>query len=401
MVYQKWIRIGILNLAFVALFGTVMRLKMLVDIPFLEQAFLIHAHSHFAFSGWVSHVLYVGLVVLLLPFIASSKKKKYDVLIWLNLISAFGMLIAFTIQGYKAVSITFSSLSLIVAFVFAIFYVKDSKFIPAENRFKPWAIWGLLLNVISAIGPGILAYLMASKNLNKDAQDSAIYFYLHLQYNGWFFFACVALILAMLPKDFPDLNGFLTVFVITLFPAYILSILKLNLPFKLYILGAIAAIIQLAAWIFMLLKTYPILKSYSYKNKETAWVNLFFYTAAIAFTLKFLLQLVSVVPSLSGIVFGFRPIIIAYLHLILLGTFSLFIIAYSFHKGYLKSTHLAKTASLVFFVGVLLNELVLAIQGSAWFSHSMFSYANELLLVAALTLLASATTLFASQYVKR
>ena len=44
--------------------------------------------------------------------------------------------------------------------------------------------------------------------------------------------------------------------------------------------------------------------------------------------MKLSLQMVSVVPSLSTLTVGFRPIVIGYLHLVLLGVITIFLIGY-------------------------------------------------------------------------
>ena len=36
-----------------------MRYKIAYYLPFIEQANFLHAHSHFAFSGWITQVLMV------------------------------------------------------------------------------------------------------------------------------------------------------------------------------------------------------------------------------------------------------------------------------------------------------------------------------------------------------
>ena len=50
----KWIRICLLNLFLVALLGVVLRYKIAFSLPFIDQRNLLHAHSHFAFAGWIS-----------------------------------------------------------------------------------------------------------------------------------------------------------------------------------------------------------------------------------------------------------------------------------------------------------------------------------------------------------
>ena len=51
--FSKWLRISLFNLMLVAFLGMILRYKILFSLPFLDQKHLLHAHSHFAFSGWV------------------------------------------------------------------------------------------------------------------------------------------------------------------------------------------------------------------------------------------------------------------------------------------------------------------------------------------------------------
>lgn len=61
---KGWIRIGVLNLLLVAVLGILMRLKFILPIPFLDLKHVQHAHSHFAFAGWVTHMLMLFLVLV-------------------------------------------------------------------------------------------------------------------------------------------------------------------------------------------------------------------------------------------------------------------------------------------------------------------------------------------------
>ena len=393
---QRWFRLGILNLVLVAIFGALMRYKTAYSFPYFNQSFLLHAHSHFAFAGWISHILYTGLIILISNYLDKSLLRKYKALIILNLIAAYGMLIAFSVQGYKAVSITFSTLSIFVSFFFVVFFIKDSKYIPKGTTFKPWTIVGLLVNVISAVGPFSLAYLMASKNMNRDLTNSSIYFYLHFQYDGWFFFGSMALLVAMLPKATPNLNKYLTVFALAIVPTYILSILWIDLPQWLLTLAALAAFAQLIAWVLMLSKIRNTLKLHKQTMKSSE-INIFFYVAALALTLKFLLQVLSANPGTGALVFSCRPIIIAYLHLILLGAFSMYLIAYGFYHNYYKTNSLAKIAFIYFFIGFFLNEILLVAQSSTWITLLPIPHINEFLFVAAFMLLLGAGLLLVSQ----
>ena len=64
----------------------------------------------------------------------------------------------------------------------------------------------------------------------------------------------------------------------------------------------------------------------------SAFLKILFKGIAFCVTLKLLLQFGSVIPAVSKLAFGFRPIVIAYLHLVLLAIISLFLLFYIFAK---------------------------------------------------------------------
>ena len=105
-----------------------------------------------------------------------------------------------------------------------------------------------------------------------------------------------------------------------------------------------------------------------------------------ALSAKFLLQLGSTIPALSQLAFGFRPIVIAYLHLVLLAVISLFLLFYIYANHLIHYNKQIKTGIIIFSVGVLLNEVVLAVQGIASFSYTVIPLVNEMLFGAAIVL---------------
>ncbi len=390
-----WFRAGLFSLTIVALYGLVMRYKIAFDFPFFEQRNLLHAHSHFAFGGWVTHILYCGLSALIRPYVSGRAMRQYEVLIGLNLISSFGMLAAFTIQGYKAVSITFSTLGIVLAILFAVRFIRDRKKLPKGYPALPWAVMALVLHVLSSAGPFMLAYMMSTKSINADWYLGSVYYYLHFQYNGWFFFGSMALLAGR--QGFPDLGKYFRIVAVTVFPTLFLSLLWIKIPGWVYWITVVAAVIQLLAWIVLLLENRQGLKQLPQKILHRSWVIWLFYAAIAALSIKFLLQTVSVIPALSQLVFGFRPIVIAYLHLVLLGVYSLFLIGYLKTGGYLTDSKGVKIAAFGFLGGIFLNELLLAVQGGAAFSYLPVPYINELLVFAALLLFLSASGLWLTQ----
>src|SRR5690606_7419937 len=83
----------------------------------------------------------------------------------------------------------------------------------------------------------------------------------------------------------------------------------------------------------------------------------------LAASIKLLLQGLSVIPALSQLAYSFRPIVIGYLHLVLLVMITLFILAYMYLAGYLYMNRTAIISTAIFTAGIILNELLLMTQG--------------------------------------
>lgn len=393
MYYQArfWLRFSVFNLLIVSLVGLLMRYKIAFEFPYLNQKNLQHAHSHFAFSGWISHTLMVLMIYVLSKKINANAlfSKKYVWLLSAHLVCAYGMLLFFTVQGYALFSIVFSSLSVVLSYVFAAWFWRDSKKWLVTQTSGLWFRAALFFNVISSIGTFALAYMMATKNIHQNEYLSSIYYYLHFQYNGWFFFACMGLLLEFLKPTLVHQKMYRQCFwalCASCIPAYGLSILWLDLPIFFYLIVVLAALVQLLAW----LKILQLLV----RNEQNKFSGLpthlrvIFGLVAAALTVKLTLQLVSVIPSVSQLAFGFRPIVIAYLHLVLLVIISLFLLSYVWANNLFNESFGLKKSFIVFATGVVINEFILGVQGIASFSYTLIPWLNELLLLAALVITA-------------
>lgn len=390
----KYFKYSVISLFIVAVLGTLMRYKIAFSFPYFDQKNLLHAHSYFAFSGWISHFLYCGLASIILKYITT---KRYNILITANLVCATGMLVSFAIKGYNITSIIFSTCGILVGLLFAIQLIGDWRKVKEEHPSKNWSIAAVALNIIASAGPLFLAYMIFSHTTTHKTYLGSVYYYLHFQYSGWFFFASMAMIVDRIQNKTSILNKYFLVFAITVIPTFFLSILWANLPMWLYAITVAATFVQLIAWYHLLYKYFKDVNHYL-KENFPSWVRLLCYSAILAISIKFLLQAISVIPSLSQLVFGIRPIVIAYLHLVLLGVYTLFFLAYLVMNNYLKQKPIIKKATMAFLTGVILNELLLGIQGFAAFFYIPIPYVNLLLLLAALVLLISAGTLMASQF---
>ncbi|MBF2708130.1 hypothetical protein [Flavobacterium soyangense] len=398
-----WLKLSLLNLCIVASLGVLMRYKIGFEFPHFEQKYLQHSHSHFAFVGWITHTLMVLMVYYLESKIVDFQGSKYKKIIVANLICAYGMLVFFFIQGYGFFSIAFSTASIMVFCVFGYQFVQDLKLLDDDLLSKSWFKAAIFFNIMSSFGTFYLAYMMVSKKFVEDLYLSSIYYYLHFQYNGWFFFACMGLIFGFLnlrKSEHPFYETTYKLFALSCVPAYLLSILWLDLPIWLYVITVLAALIQVFTWFKFLLVIFKerrnLLEDYSPLFR---YILLF---VSFALSVKLLLQLGSTVPFISQLAFGFRPIVVAYLHLVFLAIITLFLLFYIYANHLFIISKRIKYGVLLFSIGVLLNEIVLAVQGIASLSYIIIPFVNTMLFVVAIILLLGMglTTYFSIKKVK-
>ncbi len=375
----KWVKISLFNLLLVSMLGIVLRYKIAFALPFIEQKFLLHGHSHFAFAGWISQCL-MALMVDTLP---AGTQRKYRLVLWANLLTAYGMLLSFPVQGYGAVSILFSTLSILVSYAFAFLFWKDTRgngnITPAQKCFRAALLWG----VLSSLGTYSLVQMMVTHTFHEKWYLASIYFYLHFQYNGWFLFGCLGLVFHLLQQkqiSTPTMNTIFWYFALACLPAYFFSALWLPIPTVVYIIVVLAAVAQLLGWILLLRLLRGNRFSFINTAKPVRWT---FGLSAIAFTIKLLLQAGSTIPSLSTIAFGFRPVVIGYLHLVLLGVLSLFLIGYSLTKKCIPITRNVKTGLFIFSSAIILNELLLMVQGAAAMDYITVPHVDVALFITA------------------
>ena len=382
----NWQKISLFNLFLVSLLGVTLRYKIAFSLPFIDQKFLLEAHSHFAFAGWISQVLMAFIVKYLYEKDVNIQMKKYQRLLLANIITAYGMLLSFPFQGYGAISIIFSTLNIFVSYAFAFFVWKDLNSLKANCVSHNWFKASLAFNAFSSLGVFLLAFMLATKSVQTNLYLATEYFFLHFQYNGWFFFACMGLLQAyMISKNIAPANKIskmiFWLFFIAAIPAYFLSALWLPIPIWVYVMVVIAAAMQCVGFIILmnhLVKSRKLVAQNLSKQTKLLWLF-----ALIALVIKLSLQMVSVVPSLSTLTVGFRPIVIGYLHLVLLGVITIFLIGYftEVNAVHHKSFY---TGVTIFVTGIIINEILLMIEGAAALTYTSIPFINELLFAAAL-----------------
>jgi hypothetical protein len=386
---RSWLQVSLINFCIVAFAGITMRYKINFPLPAVNQKHLLYAHSNFAFMGWVTVVLMVLMISYLVRHNVAINYKKYDWTLAIACLTAYGMFVAFIIQGYGYFSIAFSIASILISYFFIIFYWHDLNKVKGHAHATKWFKAALVLMGIASVGEITLAYLMVNFSTVQDYYFAALYFFLHFQYNGWFLFVCFGLMFSYLfEKKFlhsPDINNHLFVIMaVTVAPTYLLSILWLKLPRSLHLLANISGILQLLV-LFYFIRIFPVVKK-NIPRKITKTTRYLWTMAAIAFVLKIILQTLSIVPFFSNYAFGFRPIVIGYLHLSFLVIISFFILGYINEILCEEKRSVSKTGVLIFIIGVLGQELILMLQGLEVLNFEALPYASILLFYAAIVI---------------
>lgn len=383
-----WLRFSVLNFLLVSVLGVLMRYKIAFSLPIVDQKHVQEAHSHFAFYGWITQIIYVFIIKYLAGILPEKQLKKYYILLVINSVSAFVMIPSFIYSGYYWLSIAASTGALLTSFVFFFFLVRDLR--DKSDLVKPWFIGGLFFAVISSAGVFMLSYMMMSGNVTQMLYLGSSYYYLHFQYNGFFLFSCIGLLIHSLKNIGAEIlvkenKMIFWLMFLGCLVGFGLSVLYMKLPLWIIISVIIASIIQ----------TIGAVKIYQMVKRNWGHVVVHFSAlqrfvlmyVGFAFFMKTLLQLGSNVPALSQFAFGFRNVVIAYLHLILLMCISVFLVNQILATNVFKITKPVTTGLKLLLLGIFLNEAVLGLMGIFSIKYIALPFAPEILLVISLLMM--------------
>lgn len=352
--------------AVVAVLGSLLRWSMIRPIPGFEYGHWLHAHSHTAFLGFVFNAFFA---FALARFVPVEERPAYRKLFVVLVVAVLGMLVTFPIQGYGPASIAFSTLHMVATGVFAWRLWRRNLAAPGARCHLRVALACL---VLSGIGPLALGPLAALGLRDTPAYALCIYFYLHAQYNGWFLFFLQALLLqppagreasvreTRLARAACHWLG--AGVVLTLAQ----STLWLGPPAWVNVVAGLGGIAQLVGFGMFL-------RALAARGTEGAVFSGLIPTTArwlwrlalAAWGLKFVLQAAAVAPGLDALV-NHRFIVIAFLHLVVLGVVAPAILAFGFTAGWLRETSAVRFAVGVFFVAAAVSEVVLVALALGW-----------------------------------
>jgi hypothetical protein len=365
--FHKWVDLSILSLCTVALLGMILRSKTVFALPFINYNNLLEAHSHFSFGGWVTLILLALFVYELLPE-TLSRRSLYQWLLGGISLCAWGMLITFMTWGYNNVSNIVSLIYIILTYVFGYRLIRDLLKAKLEKSVALLAVSSLICLIISSSGPFIITYIVFTKSFDAFLYRNALFTYLHFQYNGFFTLAVFALLFKLTGQGHSGKSGkyifqFSLVLCTSIIPSLFLSYLwqDPNLWFRII---AIAGSLLLIICFFLFIRSALSLQAIYH---EAGRVTRFLILLSLgSFMLKTFLQCFTIFPVIGNMIFGNRPVIMGFLHLVFLGFVTLFILAFFSKKELLNNKIRLTNMALIFFaVAVLINEVLLITQGLA------------------------------------
>ena len=347
------------------LLGWLLRLQLVYPATFVKYKYLVHAHSHVILLGWIFNAVYIAITALYHPR-GSSQYRKFRLLFWFIQLTIFLAMLGFLWAGYAFFSILFSTLFLFSSFLWVAWIwkvVRSDKSIGGRFIFL-----SLLLLILSSLGPLSLGGIMNTSLKETAAYPLSIYFYLHFLYNGFFIFGLTGVWFRYLDKRKikyakADAERFLNAMKWAIIPLYALSAIWLDGHIFINLLGGIAALIQLWGGFYL----FKIIKEVKGELLHRSGFTRAFLLKIIlgVFGLKLILQLLSSIQWVSDVAFASKNfLIIGYIHLIMLGLLSLFILWYFLTENWLIiRNQLSKTGIYLFIWGIFLSETILFLQG--------------------------------------
>ena len=319
---RKDIQWAFLYFIITILLGLSLRVSYIADV-FFNIRHVTHSHSHIGLLGWIYTIL---SSLICQYFLRETDRKPYFILFLCTQFCILGMLFSFPFGGYFLYSIIFSSLFIICTYCFSIFFLKRSKkynfirfsiskSVDVEND-KPLSLrfvhWGIYFLILSSIGIWLLPVAIVKAGKGSDWYNSALYFFLHFQYNGWFLAVLFGLLVAEIEHksllNSKRLKGALYNFVIGTIGSVTLSWVGFFNEPILYIIGNISGFLLLAS-------IFELYRAYMQLEKPAFLMQMFL----LLCMLKTIFMFLGSFPWIAEVVLPNREFVISYLHFTFLG----------------------------------------------------------------------------------
>lgn len=352
------VAIGFFFLA--AILGTLMRYMYLQEITFLDYKHVLHAHSHIAMLGWGFTALAGALVFIFLPNAISASV--YRKVFWGNLIAGLGMFVTFLYQGYGVFSISFSTLHVLIAYYFAWHFLQglNKQLKTSGARFARWAVYWML---VSTLGLWLIAPVSILLGKLHPLYFASIQFFLHFQFNGWFMFGVLALLFRHSENNASSVQlskGVFGLLQLSLLLTYTLSITWSTPEDFLFYLNSLGVILQILAFVMLANGFY---KSAVFSFQPGSLSDWLLRLGLLSIALKVIVQGLVAIPFIAEVSYTIRNFVIGFIHLTMLGAFSVSLLGILMHRGDLPAGRMAFIGYRLLFTGFILTEALLFLQG--------------------------------------
>lgn len=364
---KKWILICFGNFLVAALMGLLLRFQSLSPVTGVNYLFLLHGHSHIAMLGWV----YLALFALIYHFLIPKNDetgKKFNRLFWVTQLAVVGMMVAFPLQGYAVFSIIFSTLHIFCSYYFVRLVWKYQKIESLAERYLLKT--ALIFMILSTCGIWCLGPAVGLMGKASAFYQIAIQFFLHFQFNGWFIIAVLALLFHQMKIKIDNKTFFS-------FYRWLIAgtVITFALPISWYVshpilpwVNGAGVVIQLVAFVKLALLLRPQFTEFYGKLKEIEKIVYSF--ALFSLAMKVLIQLLVIFPDLALISHQIRNFVIGFIHMIMLGIISGFLLGFLLSgKVIHRKNRYSEYGIKIFLMGFVLTEFLLFAQGLNYFLH--------------------------------
>ncbi|WP_432671638.1 hypothetical protein [Flavobacterium sp. SM2513] len=380
---KSWIITCLINFCIAILMAIGLRSAYVFPTDF-NYTFLLHAHSHTVMLGWCYLAVYTFIVANFLPTEVQNNPK-YNRLFWLTQISVLGMAVTFPFTGYAVFSIIFSTLHILCSYYFVYQIFKDHK---STSRIETKVLkTALIFMVISTIGVWFLGPIASTGAKDSPFYNTAIQFFLHFQFNGWFILAVVALFIHKIQRLGVSLSQ--KIFDRFFYSSIIGIVLTFALPLSWFFNGFLFRIINSVGLFFQLIGMFyffQLLKPHfkTIFSAEKPITKLLFGFAFFCLLLKISIQSSTVIAELAIASHEIRNFTVGFIHLAMIGIVNSFLFAFITQtKFYGNKNKLGNLGIIIFLLGFTVMETLLFNEGFRIFIGKGFqqSYFINILVV--------------------
>lgn len=352
-------RFSLVYFCLAALFGLVLRLAFSVNLPdWISFPNVRHAHSHVALLGW----LFAGYY-LTITHVFSWKWDTFNRLFLALQLTVAGMALTFPVTGYAALSIAVSALHIVLSYVMIWRIWRASNQLQSGAISKNFLRASLVFLFLASLGVWSLGPLMMSSWKGTAVYYGAIQWYLHFMFNGWMIFALLAIAYRYLEKKeiTYDLDyakrafGTLTLSTLLTFALAVTWSTPLDLMFYINSLGVTLQLLALyLLWLSVRHVANQVLSQLPAQGRLLLKISI------IALVLKIIIQTAVVFPFIAKISYTIKHFTVGFIHLLMLGCLSTFVLAYIRSE---LNYRFSQKAALLFIGTIVVTEILLFSQG--------------------------------------